>query len=1806
MIAEGIAIPFEVNAQIDSALRAIDNLVAKAQTGLRALSQGTKINIDSSAAQKAIGSLADGFADVKTELNSTISTQKQALAALAAAGQAGTKEFQSLLGEVKKNQAELAKLDQAAEQVEKSLGNVNKGSSIGEKFAKFGLAANGIQQVAGALGDVVKVGVEFDDTLKAVGAVTGASAEVLTDLGNRGRSLALTFGGSASDQLKSFQGILSKFGAQVADSPAALSKMAESVNILAKAGGIDAAQAMDALTDTMLQMGLVTGDANKDAENSVRVIDALASSAQIGAAEIPDVAASMLQVGVAAKGANLSVEATAGALQVLAVGGKKGSEAGIALRNVLGLIQKASGPAEETMKKFGTSSKELGQILTTQGLGPALEKIRAGMNKLGSDAERNAALMTIFGTENSAAAGILLENTGNIKDFTTKIEDAVKLGAAGAAGAVQQANINMQSAGAVISRIKARVEDTFVGITQAVGSSVTGAIGAINQLAPTLTGLAGITQLVPEGAFEKVVGKAKEFGGKASQAFGTAFEKLPLDGVKSKLGDALSKIPIDTGKLASAFSDIGAKASAGLSKAFSGLGAAAFNPITLGIVAAGAALTLFFTQTEAGKKSFEQIKKVASEAFGTLTKALEPLGKVFGELFGSIATSGGGLLTALTPLLEFLGKALAKQAEILGVVLVAVFTGAAKAVTFVSAGISAVISGFQSFFTAISPVTTQIGLLVGEVGKFIAAFYTGAFNNIVGIFSAIGGAISSIGAAFGKFVSEAIKPVTDGFSAIGSAIGGFITSLFGTSEATKQVSTNTAAIGTAATTAAKSVSTFQTVIQFLTSSITNVRAALAGISGVISTVGAAFSQFLEGVKTLDLGKITGAFTDLGGKVQTSFTGKWNETWNEANKTSEKATEKIKQDVDTKTKEAAAKAQENLSKPIELKLDIKKLAEDFSALQSNLQGIAETGIKGLTQNTLQVTATKEKVAALNKQLASEKNAANKASLQAQLNDQKSQLAQRAVFEAEERKKAQQASKEAFKNETALTNEKNRTDRASILKTEKDRRNAALGVLAQELESARILEADDRKRRVAELEDKTRIEREKLKLEQRFGDQSAAAQANVKKQLIEKDKQYLNEKRKLELDFLKEDVENAKKLAEERAKSSVAALQSQLTKLSFQDVSTLEKRGALSQKLIEEQNALETRAYLDGLPAFQKVLSAKQAALVRATGANKQAVTKELEKLRSDVVATLSDESLSEAEIVQKVKVQLNTDEESAALVLQNFRLLQEKQATEEIKKRREVDEKIETARIQSSLNVGQREFDLRKLQIEKQLQSELALAGSNATLIAEAQAKANIANVEALGKLRESEAGSVAEREAQARINELNKAYAAETSLFLANEEQKNAIAEQAARVRAALASGSLSPEATTRFTAVLQGLDAELATFRQNEQLKLDIENEFAQKRIALFQQQMIQRAGVVRLGASAEQQVYESLFAGLSTITQRFNASRSDYDGQKAELRRAREEELRVSRATGKERLEIIKKYRDQERDLDRKFTGGAAALAQLKSVGSDVLGTFAASSQAAFAKATAGAKGFSDIGTEALANLGTAALSTFGQIVIAGGDVGKALGKVAFDTLQSLVPILIAQITGISLAQPDAVATFGATAVARVALLTGLLQGAISIARAALGFRKGGYTGDGRPDDEAGIVHKGEFVHTYETTLKNRDVFEHLHKGRSLDDYVKNVMIPKKPDLATRGLEFAQRGKTTNIMQTITMDLHGQNAGIVKAINNQTAAFEARLGGVEEAMRYAGKEFKSKQSVAIEVVPNGDKYIQEIRKRTARAALG
>lgn len=328
------------------------------------------------------------------------------------------------------------------------------------------------------LTDAIAAGSNFETALQSVSAVTGVTGSGLDDLGDRAKNLATQFGGSATTQLEAFQTILSKFGPDLAKTPEALGTVSESVNLLAKAAGLDAKQSVDALSNSMLQFGVDASDPAKLAQESGRFINVLAASAKVGAAEIPQVAESILQAGVAAKGANLSFEETNAAIQALAVGGKVGSEAGIALRNVLGLLIKQGGPGEEALQKVGLSAKELGSTLTTQGLAAALEKLQGGVNKLGSDAEKAAFKATLFGTENASAAGILLNSVDTIKEYTD--------GVTGTTEALTQAATNSDTLAARFDKVKAAIEVGLINTFQALAPIVTAVFDNFETIAPIL------------------------------------------------------------------------------------------------------------------------------------------------------------------------------------------------------------------------------------------------------------------------------------------------------------------------------------------------------------------------------------------------------------------------------------------------------------------------------------------------------------------------------------------------------------------------------------------------------------------------------------------------------------------------------------------------------------------------------------------------------------------------------------------------------------------------------------------------------------------------------------------------------------------------------------------------------------------------------------------------------------------------------------------------------------------------------------------------------------------------------------------------------------------------------------------------------------------------------------------------------------------------------------------------------------------------------------------------------------------------
>jgi len=240
-------------AQFQQGLKAVAGNAATTQKAIESAFKGLDLKIDSGQAAKA-------FDAVNRAAKETVEEQKSALAALIATGQKGTTEYKQLQSELLESAKAAAKLDDAVKQVDSQLEKTGKtGSSFAGVFAGVslgGLAASGIQSALSGVGDAIKGAADFQQGLAGLSAITGVTGAGLDDLGQRARDLALKFGGDANSQISAFSGILSKFGAQLADSPEQLGILSENINTLAKAGGLDAAGAMSAVADSMLQFGV--------------------------------------------------------------------------------------------------------------------------------------------------------------------------------------------------------------------------------------------------------------------------------------------------------------------------------------------------------------------------------------------------------------------------------------------------------------------------------------------------------------------------------------------------------------------------------------------------------------------------------------------------------------------------------------------------------------------------------------------------------------------------------------------------------------------------------------------------------------------------------------------------------------------------------------------------------------------------------------------------------------------------------------------------------------------------------------------------------------------------------------------------------------------------------------------------------------------------------------------------------------------------------------------------------------------------------------------------------------------------------------------------------------------------------------------------------------------------------------------------------------------------------------------------------------------------------------------------------------
>lgn len=393
-----------------------------------------------------------------------------------------------------------ASVKQLGQEIDKATQSEKGRQNLDRVAAGAGVAGLALAGFAGA---AVKSAADFDKAMSAVQAATHESASNMAAL----RAAALLAGkDTAFSATEAAQGEeeLAKAGVSTAD---ILSGGLKGALDLAAAGTMSVGEAAETAASAMTQFGLSGRDLP-------HVADLLAAGAGKAQGDVHDMGMALKMSGLVAHQFGLSVEDTTGALSEFAAAGLVGSDAGTSLKTALLQLANPSKQAADLMDKYGISVYNAqGQFVGLSSLAGQLKTQLGGL----SQAQRNSALATIFGSDAIRVASILYKDGAKgVDQWKNKVNDA---GYASDTAAMKLDNLSGD-----LEKLKGSLETALIQSGSGANDAIRGLAQGANRLvdnfaslpkplqesAVYLSGLAGAGMLA-FSAFVKVKGKLAEF-----------------------------------------------------------------------------------------------------------------------------------------------------------------------------------------------------------------------------------------------------------------------------------------------------------------------------------------------------------------------------------------------------------------------------------------------------------------------------------------------------------------------------------------------------------------------------------------------------------------------------------------------------------------------------------------------------------------------------------------------------------------------------------------------------------------------------------------------------------------------------------------------------------------------------------------------------------------------------------------------------------------------------------------------------------------------------------------------------------------------------------------------------------------------------------------------------------------------------------------------------------------------------------------------------------------------------------------------
>lgn len=617
---------------------------------------------------------------------------------------------------------------------EKFDGFSDKLSKAGETISNVGgTLTKGITLPLAGLGTaVIKTGMDYEAGMSKVQAISGATGDEMTALGEKAMEMAAKTKFSTADIAEAYQ-YMAMAGWEADDMVDGLA----GVMNLAAASGENLGTASDIVTDALTAFGLEAGD-------SGRFADVLAAASNNANTNVSMLGESFKYVAPVAGAMGYSVEDVSVALGLMANTGIKASQAGTSLRTAITNMASPTKNMAAVMEEYGITLTDAdGNMLS---LSDVMGQLREKMGGLDESTQASAASM-LFGKE--AMSGMLAIINAAPADFD-KLTEAIN----NSSGTTEEmASIMQNNAAGAFERLKSAIDVLFTQLSSILLPIFTQVVEKITEWVNWFGSLDEGTQrlILTIAGIAAAVGPVLIVIGKIITALTT-------------IGGAISSVVgFVTGGISSILS-IGGKLMGGVKALFALLMA---HPVVAIVTAIIAAVVLLWNNCEEFRNA---IGAIWEAIVGFFAGAWEAIKAAWGNTTEFFAAIWEGIQSIFQGVADFFGGIFQAAVDIVQSVWSAVvdfFSGVWEGIQNVFSTVAEVLGGFFS----------AAWEAIQAVWSGVTSFFSGVWEGIRGVFSAVADVLGGFFSAAVEAIQSAWGVVVDFFSGIWEGIQGVFSSV---------------------------------------------------------------------------------------------------------------------------------------------------------------------------------------------------------------------------------------------------------------------------------------------------------------------------------------------------------------------------------------------------------------------------------------------------------------------------------------------------------------------------------------------------------------------------------------------------------------------------------------------------------------------------------------------------------------------------------------------------------------------------------------------------------------------------------------------------------------------------------------------------------------------------------------------------------------------------------------------------------------------------------------------------------------------